>query len=365
MSTTVDKLHACARTVWLRCGRGAVLTVAMLLSANYSLADWLKPGKSDISPIVTRTPNGIFEVTNRLSVAIKNPPVSDLLVIVGYPEPCQYYDIEWVKQPPKKYVRTYDESGDRYIRYAQIGTRKDPKLEWIFRVRFYKVAADFSKIDKIYPYDKSSRLYRDNTRRKEVKENLAIRAFRDAVVQLSDQAKGNPLEYVRLAYAYVANNFTTGEIPNGPEPMLERAFRSKKSGDCGPVHEIFVQLCRAGGVPARVLCCLRPCFDEGRHHVTSEFYLEKWGWIPADFFDSRTSEGGCPEKGCFGRYEDHTVAMTRGTRFNVKSDGGERPIVVFNQGVNYWFWNYGGNCGEPYITHLFDGIRQRDYAFSE
>ena len=336
------------------------MSVAILLFADYVGAEWLVPAQSDISPIVTRTPNGVFEVTNRLNIVVKDPPVSDFIAIVGYPEPCQYYDIEWVTPPPKKLVKTYAESGDRYIRYAKRGIWQDPKLEWIFRVRFYKVKADLSKIEKTFPYNKASRLYRDNTRRKEVRENLKVREFRAAVQSLTERSKGNPLEYAKQAYAYVANNFTAGDIPNGPESMLERAFRSKKSGDCGPVHEIFVELCRAGGVPARVLCCLRPCLDEGRHHVTAEFYLEKWGWIPVDFFGARTSDGGCPENGCFGRYSDHTVAMTRGMRFEVTSDAGRRIVVVFNQGLNHWHWNYGNNHGKPYVTHFFDGVRLKN-----
>ena len=345
---------------WVNVQDSDGLSQTAILKAKTSGSDWQMPAPKDISPVVTRIPNGVFEVTNRLDIVVKNPPVSDFLAIIGYPEPCQYYDIKWVKPPPRQLVKTYKESGDRYIRFSSTGLRDNPKLEWIFRIRFYSVMVDFSKIDKIYPYDKRSRLYRDNTRIKEAKENLKIKEFKEVVTRLEGEAGGDPLKYARLAYAYVANNFTAGDIPNGPEPMLERAFRSKKSGDCGPVHNIFIQLCRAGGVPARVLCCLRPCLSEGRHHVTSEIYLEKWGWMPVDFFGARTDAGGCPENGSFGKYSDHTVAMTRGTVFQTRSDGGQRPVAVFNQGINYWYWNWNGYCGEPYVTHLFDGVRLSD-----
>lgn len=337
-----------------------LITITLDVASAASPMEKNKIGEQNegfVSPIVTRTPNGTFIVTNSLSVVIENPPVSDFLAVVGYPETCQYYDIEWIKPPPKKYVRKYEESGDRYICLSETNCRKLPKIETVFRATFYRVVADFSKIDKCYPYNKSSKTYRDNTRPKEARENLKIKAFREVVAELKKESKDNPLDYARLAYAYVANNFKYGEIPNGPEPMLERAFRSKKSGDCGPVHEIFVQLCRAGGVPARTLNCLRPCLDEGRHHVTSEFYLEKWGWIPADFFGARNDEGGCPEKGCFGRYSDHTIAMVRGIHFNVKSAGGKRLVMGFNQGLNWWSWNFNGACGKPHPNHLFDGVR--------
>ena len=97
----------------------------------------------------------------------------------------------------------------------------------MFKAQFYRVEADFSKINRIYPYNTSSKLYKDNIRPKEMKENLKVKAFKKAVEELKAESKGNPLEYARLAYAYVANNFRSGEIPNGPEPILERMFRSK------------------------------------------------------------------------------------------------------------------------------------------
>lgn len=310
-----------------------------------------------VSPIVTRTPNGVFIVTNSLTLVVENPPVTDFLAVVGYPATSQYYDIEWIVPPPRKYVKRFKESNDKYICFTETNCRESQKIETVFKAQFYRVEADFSKINRIYPYNTSSKLYKDNIRPKEMKENLKVKAFKKAVEELKAESKGNPLEYARLAYAYVANNFRSGEIPNGPEPVLERMFRSKRSGDCGPVHELFVQLLRAGGVPARLLCCLRPCLNEGRHHVTSEFYLEKWGWIPVDFFGARNDEGGCPEKGSFGRYNDHTIAMVRGMHFEVNSAGGKRFVMGFNQGINWWYWNYNGDCGMPSPTHLFDGVR--------
>jgi len=307
----------------------------------------------DVSPIVERTPNGVYAVTGIVSVAICDGPCSDFMLNVPYPESSQYQDIEWIERPPMKLIKPYKESGDRRFFFTQENCVRVPEIRRIFKVKFYKIKADFSKIGKLHPYKTSSRLYRDNIRPKEVKENKKnIPWLARSVEVLKRESKGNPLDYARLAYAHVVTNFTYGTPADGPESGLFRTIRDRK-GDCGLLSAVYVALMRAGGVPCRLTACLRPIKGQ-ECHCWAEFYLEQYGWIPVDVtFDLGTT----PSYRHFGYYDDKTIVMTRGNNFEVKSAGGKKFPMSFCQGLCYWFWNYNGNKGRPEITDLFEGVK--------
>ena len=312
-----------------------------------------KPTAADISPIVERIPNGVYAVTGIVKVAICDGPCSDFMLNVPCPESSQYQDIEWIEQPPVKLVKPYKESGDRRFFFTQTNCSKVPELRRIFKVRFYKIKIDFSKIGKMHPYKTSSLLYRDNIRLDEVKANMkTIPWLSQSVNVLRRQSKENPLDYARLAYAHVVTNFTYVSPADWPVNDISRTIRDRK-GDCGRLSAVYVALLRAGGVPSRLTACLRPIKDQ-ECHCWAEFYLERYGWIPVDVtFDLGTT----PSYRHFGYYDDKTIVMTRGTNFEVKSAGGKKLPMSFCQAFCYWYWNYNGHRGKPEIVNLFEGTK--------
>ena len=324
----------------------------MSLSVIQSMAVLAASAAVDISPIVERIPNGVYVVTGVVSVAISDGPCSDFMLNVPCPESSQYQDIEWLEQPPIKLIKSYKESGDRRFFFTQTNCSEVPEIKRVFKVRFYKIKTDFSKIKQLHPYKKSSRLYRDNVRAKEVRENLKIPWLAQSVEVLKRQSAGNPLDYARLAYAHVVTNFTYDTADTGPITGLVGTIRERK-GDCGRLSAVFVALLRAGDVPCRMTACLRPIKGQ-ECHCWSEFYLEGYGWIPVDVtFDL----GRTPSYRHFGYYADKTVVMTRGNNFEVCSAGGKKFPMSFCQGYCFWYWNYNGRKGKPVISSLFEGTK--------
>jgi transglutaminase-like putative cysteine protease len=57
----------------------------------------------------------------------------------------------------------------------------------------------------------------------------------------------------------------------------------QKKGDCSEYSDLFVALCRAKNIPARVATGYTVRFDEisPKHHW-AEVYLKKYGWVPFD-----------------------------------------------------------------------------------
>ncbi len=122
------------------------------------------------------------------------------------------------------------------------------------------------------------------------------------------------LEFTRSRLTYNLNS------PSANQGAL--AGLQTGSGCCEEYASLFVALCRASGVPARVVNGYASDRDElaedenpinmkGRRHQWAEFYLDGKGWIPVDPTLSNESNqvfGGLPT-GCYvaENYGDHKV----------------------------------------------------------
>ena len=306
-----------------------------------------------VSPIVRRTPNGEYAVEMTVMTAIEDGPVSDFMLNVPYPKSNQYHDIEWKSPVPSKLLKPYKESGDDRIFFTQENCSEVPEIKMVFNVKFYSVETEFEKITKIFPYKRNTRLYKENIRRKETVENLKNKWIRESVKRLVAKSGKDPLSYARNAYAHVVTNFTYGLPPQSDESELVRTIKARR-GDCGLLSAVYVALLRAGGVPSRLVACLRPI--EGQEcHCWAEFYLEGYGWLPVDV---TMDLGATPSFRHFGNLYDHTIVMTQGTNFEVKSAGGRTVLMQFCQAKCWWFWNSGGRCGRPSVSSAIKGTRQ-------
>jgi transglutaminase-like putative cysteine protease len=65
-------------------------------------------------------------------------------------------------------------------------------------------------------------------------------------------------------------------------PNLSAKGLAARRGDCGVQSMVFVTLCRAAGVPARWQSGWQMRPGDWNMHDWSEFYVEPWGWLPAD-----------------------------------------------------------------------------------
>lgn len=89
-------------------------------------------------------------------------------------------------------------------------------------------------------------------------------------------------------------------------------------GDCGVQGSVFITLCRAAGVPARWQSGWQTKPGRSNMHDWSEFYVEPWGWLPADASNG-VQEHGDP------RVRDFFCGHLDPYRFIVNLDYG-RPL---------------------------------------
>lgn len=80
-------------------------------------------------------------------------------------------------------------------------------------------------------------------------------------------------------YLYISSSISNINFP--PKARGVTHFLKDKQGDCGEFSFLYAALCRAIGVPCRVMV---GAFAMGKHHahVWNEVYLPEEGWMPVD-----------------------------------------------------------------------------------
>ena len=137
------------------------------------------------------------------------------------------------------------------------------------------------------------------------------------------------LNYIRNCYKFVTEHFKYLN-PNTGFHSLDKII-SDGGGDCGNLSSVFISLLRCAGIPARHVVGRR---IDGSYHVWSEFYLEKYGWFPADV----TADLGRKQFKCFGNWNDPCVVMHRGLGFELPGMKSFGRIAA----VQNYFYCYSG-----------------------
>jgi len=93
----------------------------------------------------------------------------------------------------------------------------------------------------------------------------------------------NPLAKVRKIFHWIDGNIKYhAEEEYGVIPSFSGACLTRGRGDCGVQAILFVTMCRAAGVPARWQSGWETKRTKFDMHDWAEFYVEPWGWLPAD-----------------------------------------------------------------------------------
>lgn len=94
----------------------------------------------------------------------------------------------------------------------------------------------------------------------------------------------NPLLVARRIYDWIAKN-TIYQFAREYSTLdnISGYTAERRAGDCGQHGMLFITLCRMNGIPARWTTGWESFADRGQNlHDWCEFYVEPWGWLPAD-----------------------------------------------------------------------------------
>lgn len=206
------------------------------------------------------------------------------------PLPVEYgpqQDVTITTLEPAQYLRTSTVTGtDIGIAYFEIPLAevRDPFVNVTARFRFTEYTQRFT-VDPatVLPYNPSDPEYRKYT------ASSANIAITPAMIKKAQEIIGNetnPYLQAQKIYRYVSDTLPYSHAPHMQleatgKPRSEYVFETG-IGDCGAQSQYFAALCRAAGIPARVPAGYQMILGPAGTHVWAEYYVEGYGWIPAD-----------------------------------------------------------------------------------
>lgn len=244
-----------------------------------------RSGDAEVLPVRHR-------VTYALSLQPKHHTLrKDSVVRIWLPYPQSYRqqrDVRLVRATPQeaKASPNWDEAKNRqwqrtlYFEPKVSDPGKPPRVEAVFE---YTCSAYSPRLepDRVKPYRTDDEAYRYWTaeRPPHIVFSPAIRR----AVEAETAGVTNPLEKARKLFAFVSRHMRyVLEVEYATIPSLSEKAIQTGRGDCGVHAMLFITLCRAAGVPARWQTGWQTEPGEVNMHDWAEFYVEPWGWLPAD-----------------------------------------------------------------------------------
>lgn len=236
--------------------------------------------RADERALISSDPAHSTSVSVSLKYRVKTQPQTKVLVQTvllprSIPGRQSIRDIQY-STPPSL---VFEKEGQRYAQFAF----EKPAASFEFHIR---VDAD------CYRYDLATASLKDSNRQMEKKEELQKwliheRYLEKYAPEIQEATKGiqgkEEEETVRACFDYVVRNLKKRSY-DARDFGAGWAIRQGK-GDCTEFADLFVTLCRAKGIPARVCegLLLEPVPDTAKHDW-AEVYFSKYGWVPFDPF---------------------------------------------------------------------------------
>jgi len=174
-----------------------------------------------------------------------------------------------------------DDSGNTYAYWNNFVI--DPGQKFAVRIDYYVLSFGINCLinpELTADYDGSSDLYRRYTQPEELVESDAPEIVTNA--QSITEGTSNIRDKVFKIYSFVTSllDYSRQEHERGALWALEN-----RSGDCSEYSYLFVALCRAAGIPARVQSGFGFRSSDTEivdGHMWAEYYLQNYDWVPVD-----------------------------------------------------------------------------------
>ena len=170
-------------------------------------------------------------------------------------------------------VRDNAEGGNKYIGYSL----HTPELEQLgnvfeigmdFDVATININVNFDAIDTIYPYDTTSKEYKENT------GDLTdcILPHHPHIEAIANELWGQSndiIDYARRCYEYTATHLNYLDANTGIHSL--QSIIDNGGGDCGNFSSYYISLLRNRDIPSRHVVAV---MGQDNYHVWAEFYLQ-------------------------------------------------------------------------------------------
>lgn len=187
------------------------------------------------------------------------------------------------------------------------------RLEQTYWFDRYSIETDIQE-RSVPPYDEEKQLYRKYT------ESNSFFPLEDSLVKNSarrqSRRSASPYGAAQALYRYLLEkmSYLSGSAAQNPAEAL-----ASGKGDSYDYAMTYVSLCRAAGIPARPVAGFLVFGDKrSRRHYWTEFYLEKFGWVPVDptlgdgYAAGSIGQVESPRDYYFGNIDNQHISFSRG-----------------------------------------------------
>lgn len=219
-----------------------------------------------------------IEITNNASARVKGGKLYVPLVMnTTARHHVILYDIHAFNQP--KILE--DDSGNMYAFWSniEIGREQNFSVRTNYHVLSFSTHYSINS-SLVASYDRSSYLYMKHTEPEKL-----IESDREEIMSTAESIIGNETDtHKNVLKIY---NFVTKHVHYKAQHDEMGALWALNNGvgDCSEYSYLFVALCRAAGIPARIQAGFAfhfPSETTEDGHMWAEYYLENYGWIPVD-----------------------------------------------------------------------------------
>ena len=226
-------------------------------------------------------------------------------------------------------ARTYSKSGNQYVEFVFDAPTADIQLTITAEVELHRYDLETALTSGVAAPDP------DDLGRVLLPEPH-VQSDDVGVVAAARRIAGEtPMMLARAIYSWVVDTMSYGgfsESELGATGALEQ-----REGDCTDYADLFVALCRARGVPARVAKGIVTDFgDDTSKHSWAEAWLGRLGWVPFD-----------PLWGDLGK---STVDRMRPVYLTLSYTRNDPELDGYHDWV-YWYWGTPAEIEETLVVH--------------
>jgi hypothetical protein len=209
-----------------------------------------------------------------------------------------------------------DNSGNRYLHWSNL--KIDEEQTFTLELDYYVLSFSIHyliDLGIVENYDTSSETYKKYVEAEELIESSNSRIISLAYNLTNDVDSWHEKAVRIYDFVYRHMHYEEQDEERGALWALENG-----AGDCSEYSYLFIALCRAAGIPARIQAGFAfhhssETLENG--HMWAEYYLENYGWMPVDvtwrLFDSIddkhfSSIQSVPERIPYANYFFHSEA---------------------------------------------------------
>lgn len=173
-------------------------------------------------------------------------------------------------------TKIFNENGNRYAKFVFKEPQRHEKVKIRVKAELYRYDLLSAKAET------GEELAEDGRREGFLKQERYIESDQDEIREIAAGLEGDTeMDVVRQIYDYVLDHMeyvVSGKDDKGARVALERG-----KGDCTEYADLFVAICRARDIPARVVTGYTVKVDTATSkHNWAEVYLQNRGWVPFD-----------------------------------------------------------------------------------